>query len=348
MTTWPNLIRRASDLSWRILVVLALVAVVVVVGISGAAVFVPALLAVVVVPVGRPLFNRLATRLPASAAAAVVLLVAGAIVVAALWLMVSSVAAEWDEIRGGLDDAAVRMSDWLGDRAAGLGSAQLAEIEDGLQDFTETAVDILVGGVTQGVAALGTLLVGTALFLVIFYFGLRDWDAFQDWVVASTGSGLRERTRVFLDRYSTVLRNYWKGQALIGVFDAVAIGVGLWIIGTPLVVPIAILTFVISFIPYVGAIIAGAFAVLVTLGAGDFGDALWALLLSLVVFNTGENLMRPWLVGDTIEMPTFLVFISSTIGVLVAGAFGAIVAIPLVALAIEFRRIYLTDSPEGA
>ena len=65
----------------------------------------------------------------------------------------------------------------------------------------------------------------------------------------------------------------------------------------------------------------------------------------LFVFNTGENLMRPWLVGETIEMPTFVVFISSTIGVLIAGAFGAIVAIPLVAVAGEVKRIYLTDEP---
>jgi predicted PurR-regulated permease PerM len=124
---------------------------------------------------------------------------------------------------------------------------------------------------------------------------------------------------------------------------------GLWIIGVPLVVPIAVLTFVVSFIPYLGAIIASVLAVFVALGTGGVGDAGWALALSLFVFNTGENLMRPWLVGDTMQMPTFVVFITATIGVLVAGAFGAIVAIPLVAIAGEIKRIYLADeTPPGS
>ncbi len=339
----PSRLSQVSDKAWRILVVLALATVVAVVGISHSAVLVPALLAVVVIPVGRPLFNRLNTRLPASAAAAVVLLLALAILTAAFWLMLTAIAANWADLRRGITDAAVVVTGWIDNRVSGLSDAQLATFQDNLQDLSRSVTDVLVGGVTSSVAALGSLLVGFVLFLVIFYFGLRDWAGFRSWIVASVSPGLRTKTETFLERYSTVLRNYWRGQALIGLFDAVAIGVGLWIIGVPLVLPIAVLTFVISFIPYVGAIIAGVFAVFVALGTGGTGDAAWALLLSLFVFNTGENLMRPWLVGKTIEMPTFVVFISSTIGVLVAGAVGAILAIPLVALIGEFRAVFLVD-----
>ena len=149
-----------------------------------------------------------------------------------------------------------------------------------------------------------------------------------------------------MERYDIVLRNYWKGQALIGVFDAIALAVALWLIGVPLVAPIALLTFVISFIPYVGAVVATALAVIVTLGTQGGGSALLVLVVCLLIFNTGENLMRPWLVGETIEMPTFVVFIVSTIGVLLAGALGAVLAIPIVALVLEAQRIFMTNPEE--
>jgi predicted PurR-regulated permease PerM len=345
MTQKLSRIDQLSDKSWRILVVLALAAVVVAVGVSLSAVLVPALLAVVVVPVGRPLFKKLNGRLPAAAAAAAVLLLAAAILLGAFWLMMSSIAAKWQEMSGEITDATGVISGWLDDRVSGLTDAQVANIQENLESLVRSVTDLLIGGATNSVAVLGAFLVGIFLFLVTFFFGLRDWDRFRAWIVDSVSPGLQAKTQTFLEQFSTVLRNYWKGQALIGLFDAVAIGLGLWLIGVPLVVPIAVLTFVVSFIPYVGAIIAGAVAVFVALGTGGAGDAGWALLLSLFVFNTGENIMRPWLVGETIHMPTFVVFISSTIGVLVAGALGAVLAIPLVALAGEFRRIFWADDP---
>jgi predicted PurR-regulated permease PerM len=132
------------------------------------------------------------------------------------------------------------------------------------------------------------------------------------------------------------------------VFDAVALGLGLWLIGVPLALPIAILTFVISFIPYVGAVLASAVAVFVALGTNGVGDAALVLVLSLLIFNTGENLMRPWLVGETIKLPTFVVFIASTVGVLLTGALGAVLAIPVVALTLEAQRIFMGETDEAA
>ncbi len=339
----PGLLVRASDRAWRILVVLALAAVAVAAGVALAPVLVPALLAAVVVPVGRPLFKRLGRRLPRSLSAALVLLLAFVILIAAGWLMTASIASNWEALSAGITDAATAMAEWLDDRVSGLTDQQVTAVTDNLKDLTGTITGVLVGGVSRSVAALGSLLVGFFLFLVTFYFGVRDWERFRAWVVGMTASATHPKVELFFDRFSLVLRRYWKGQALIGIFDAVAIGLGLWAIGVPLALPIAVLTFVLSFIPYVGAIVSSALAVFVALGTGGSSAAGWALLLSLFVFNTGENLMRPVLVGETVKMPTFVAFLAGTIGVVLAGALGAILAIPFVALLGEFRRIFLTD-----
>ncbi|MEA2001597.1 MAG: AI-2E family transporter [Actinomycetota bacterium] len=339
----PGPLVRASDRAWRILIVLALLAVIVIAGVVLSAVAVPVLLAVVVVPVGRPLFKLLDRKLPGALAAALVLLVAVTILTGAGWLMTASIIANWNAMWAGITDAAAVIADWIGDTVTGLTDEQVVTIEDNLEDLAGTVASVLFGGVTRSVVVLGTFFVGLFLFLVTLYFGLRDWDEFRAWVIGNTGPHIGPKVDIFFDRYSFVLRNYWRGQALLGLFDAVAIGLGLWAIGVPLALPIAVLTFVLSFIPYIGAIVSSVLAVFVALGTGSSGDALLALLLSLLVFNTGENLMRPWLIGETLKMPTYVAFIASTIGILVAGALGAILAIPIVALAGEARRVFFTE-----
>jgi len=346
MNRWHGPLVRASDWAWRILVVLALVAVLVWAGISLAAIVVPALLALAVIPVGRPLVERLQRRVPAALAAALVLLLAVAILGLTGWLMIASIAANWQALWNGMAEAVVVVADWMDTTIEALTDFQLAEIRENMTDLIGTVSSVLVGGATRGVVVIGSLLVGFFLFVVTLYFGLRDWPQFTDWVVRNTTDETKPRARLFMDRYDVVLRNYWKGQALIGVFDAVALGLALWLIGVPLIVPIAVLTFVVSFIPYVGAVVATVLAVTVALGTEGGGAALLVLVVCLLIFNTGENLMRPWLVGETIEMPTFVVFIVSTVGVLVAGALGAVLAIPVVALLLEAQRIFMADAHE--
>jgi hypothetical protein len=161
MTT-PDRLAWISDRAWRILVVLALVAVVVVAGISLAAVFVPALLAVVAVPVARPLFTRLSAHLPASAAAALVILLALLVLSSAFWLMLTAIAGNWSELRSGITEAVTVVTGWIDDWVGGLDNEQVATIAEDLQDLTRSVVDVLVGGVTKSVAALGSLLIGFA------------------------------------------------------------------------------------------------------------------------------------------------------------------------------------------
>lgn len=344
---WHGPLVRASDWAWRILVVLALGAVVVWVGISLAAIVIPALLAVVIIPVGRPLVERLEQRMPSGLAAALVLLLALLILLAASWLMVASIAANWQELWNGLSEAAAVITDWLDTQIEGLEDGQVLNMTESLRDLVGTVSSVLIGGATRSVAILGSLLVGLFLFIVTFYFGLRDWPQFKAWLVRSAQAETQHKAELFMERFDVVMRNYWKGQALIGVFDGLAIGLGLWLIGVPLAVPIAVLTFVISFIPYVGAVVSTALAVFVALGTGGVGDAALALLLCLFTFNTGENLMRPWLVGETIKLPTFVVFIASTVGVLLAGALGAVLAIPVVALIKEAQQIFMGGEAEA-
>jgi len=115
----------------------------------------------------------------------------------------------------------------------------------------------------------------------------------------------------------------------------------MWLIGTPLAVPLAVLIFIGSFIPIVGAVLFGGIAVLVTLLTVGIGPALILLGLLLVENQLEAHILQPFIVGRAVHLhPVAIVLVLTGAGVL-AGVVGAIVAIPLVA-AVNSAVKYLT------
>ena len=82
-----------------------------------------------------------------------------------------------------------------------------------------------------------------------------------------------------LSRCWGVLGAFIRGQAVVGLVDAVLIGVGLVVLGVPLALPLAVLTFFGGFIPIVGAVVVGALAALVALVTNGVTTALIVLAI---------------------------------------------------------------------
>jgi hypothetical protein len=101
---------------------------------------------------------------------------------------------------------------------------------------------------------------------------------------------------------------------------------------------IAVVKVIGAYIPYVGAFIGGAFAVLMGLGEGGIGLALIMLGITLVVNLLLENLLEPALLGDSLDMHPLLALLATALGALVAGMVGLILAAPLTEIAIDIQR----------
>ena len=87
--------------------------------------------------------------------------------------------------------------------------------------------------------------------------------------MALIGRRARDDAEAIGRRVYAALAGYVRGIALVGLVDAILIGIALVIIGVPLVVPIMIITFFAAFVPLIGAFVAGLVAVLIALGQGD-------------------------------------------------------------------------------
>jgi predicted PurR-regulated permease PerM len=115
--------------------------------------------------------------------------------------------------------------------------------------------------------------------------------------------------------------------------DAVCIGVGIWIVGVPLAVPLAALIFVGAFVPIIGAVVAGAAAVLIALVAKGIIAAAIVLAILIVVMQLESHILQPFLLGRIVRLHPLAIVLAIATGVEVAGIVGALLAVPVVAVA---------------
>ena len=123
------------------------------------------------------------------------------------------------------------------------------------------------------------------------------------------------------------------------VIDAIGIGVALAIIGVPLALPLALLVFVGAFVPYIGSTVSGAVAVLVAFAANGPVDALLVLAAVIAVQQLEGNLLEPFIVGWQVRLHPVVVVVVVFAGSLIAGIAGAMLAVPLAAVAYRVFRV---------
>jgi predicted PurR-regulated permease PerM len=168
--------------------------------------------------------------------------------------------------------------------------------------------------------------------LVVLFFFVKDGPRLWSWVVKLFPETRRDAIEQVGDESWKALTHYVRGVVLVATIDAVGIGIALWLIGVPLVIPLAILTFFAAFVPIVGAIAAGAICALVALVSGGPFDALLVVGATLLVQQLEGNVLYPTIVGRQMELHPIAIFLAVTIGGVTAGIVGAAIAVPVAAV----------------
>jgi hypothetical protein len=125
---------------------------------------------------------------------------------------------------------------------------------------------------------------------------------------------------------------FFRGQLLIALVDAVAIGIGLALLRVPLALPLAVVVFFGGLFPIVGAVTAGALAVLVALAHGGLGLGLVVLALIVGVQQLEGNVLEPFILGHVVKLHPLIVVLAVTAGAITFGVLGAFLAVPVVAV----------------
>jgi predicted PurR-regulated permease PerM len=176
------------------------------------------------------------------------------------------------------------------------------------------------------------VLVGALIALFCTFFFLHDPRGIWGWIVGLLPLSARERVNQAGRRGAVTLAAYTRTQILVAAVDAVGIGIGAVFFVPSLALPIAILVFVGSFVPVVGAIVTGAIAVVVVLVSNGWVAALIMLGVVLLVQQIESHALQPFLMGQAVSLHPVAVILAVAAGSFAAGIIGALFAVPLAAV----------------
>ncbi|MFB6618294.1 AI-2E family transporter [Streptomyces sp. NPDC056367] len=343
----PEPVRRFAAWCAVVLLVAAVLALVVWLCTVFRTVVTPVLLAVLGTALLGPLHRRLVRmRVNRSLAAALTCLAVTAVVGGASYVVVLAVVRTGDQIVDALRRAGQNLAEHFG--ALGTSLEDLAKnSQDLLAKFGGTAAS----GVVTGISVVGTMIATALLSLVLIFFFLRDSDR----AVGTLRSLVPRRSGDLMEamgrRAFGAVEGFMRGTTLVALVDGVLIGAGLLVLDVPGAVGLAALVFVTAYVPYLGAFLSGAVAVLVALVERGWATGLWVLALVLLVQMVEGYVLQPLVQSRTVQMHPAVVMLAITAGASAAGILGMLLAVPLTAAAFgvvsELRARYGEDAAPG-
>jgi predicted PurR-regulated permease PerM len=285
-------------------------------------------------------------RWPPALAASTVLLAAIAIFVGIIAAIAPSVADQVTELSDAATTALQDVQEWLQGPPFNFGEDQIGSAVDSVINSIQDNAQNIAGYALTGASVVGTSLLNLVLALVLVFFFLKDGPRFVPWLSAQTGPRAARHVAALSYKSWDTLSEFIRQQALVGFIDAFFIGIGLWILGVPLVIPLAVLTFFGGFVPIIGAFVAGAFAVLIALVSNGFTTALIVLGIVVLVQQIEGNILQPIIQGRGFNLHAGVVILAVTAGSSLAGIIGAFLSVPIAALIAVIYR-YIRDELDG-
>ncbi len=280
-----------------------------------------------------PLVDKLeARRVPRPLGAMLVILLIGAVFAGVIAVVAVGLTSQADELGEQFDVAVDELQERL-DRLDPDG-----EFLDQFQENTESSGPKLWSGLTSRAGAIVDSAVGIVTGLVlgtlVLYYMLKDGHLFAEWAARRRRTTSSDQIQRILSESASTVRTYFRSRTVLSFVVAVFIGFAMWILGVPLPFAIALVNFIGGYIPYFGAFLGGAFAVLLALAEGGPVQAAWALAIVVGANLALENILEPKIMGDSFKLHPIIVLLVTVFGGIVAGLVGLVLAVPLTTISI--------------
>ena len=332
-TVVPRGLRIGAALAWRFLVVIA--ALYVIVWLVGylSVVVIPLSIALLLAALMAPGVGWLVKAgLPRGLAAGIVLIGGLGLLGGLLTFVVAQFTSGLPALQQQLTDSLDQIEDWLVNGPLHLRQTQIQDFINQAIDFLKKNQATITDSALTTAGTVGEVLTGFVLTLFILIFFLAGGEQIWTFLTRGVPRQVRNRVDVAGRRGFASLVSYVRATAAVAVVDAVGIGIGLWILGVPLVIPLATLVFLGAFVPIIGAVLTGAVAVLVALVTNGFVTALIVLGVVILVMQLESHILQPLLLGRAVKLHPLAVVLAITAGLVAAGIAGALLAVPLLAV----------------
>ncbi|OLT55244.1 AI-2E family transporter [Cellulosimicrobium sp. CUA-896] len=344
----PHWLRTAGGWSWRLLLVVAAVALIFYATAQVQLVFVAVFLALVITSVLRPVTDFYARVMPRGLAVGLAILSAVLVIAGLLTYVITSVAGQWERLAGEFSSGIEEIFDFLenGPLPVSITADDVnGWIENGRQWIVEHGGDIA----SQAAASAGSVFeafaaIALAIFCTVFFLA-RGKDMWT-WFLNQLPARSRDSWKIAGGAGWYTFSGYARGTVIIAIIDGILAGILLGVLGVPLAAPLAVLVFIGAFIPIIGAPAAMIVAAVVALAADGIVTALIVTVGIALIGQFEGHVLQPLVMGAQVSLHPVVVALSVTAGTLIAGILGAVVSVPLVAVAWSvFARLRHKDPP---
>lgn len=333
----PRGLRVATAYAWRLVVIASAIGIVIWLVIQLKLLVIPFMVALLLTALLWPVFTWMLRRGLPRWLAVVIALVGTMIVVGGLLYLVAwQISMQWGDVK---DRTAVAVDSFR----QYLISGPLHLTEHDINQYLDQAWKVIqeqASSLWTGALAIGSTVghVGTGAVLSFFILicTLADGGSIWKWVLRL----FPRNARPAIDDAGTTgwrtVVNYARTQLFVATIDAVGIGLGAFLLGVPLAIPVAVLVFLGSFIPVVGAVVTGTLAVFLALVYNGPLTALWMVLVVLAVQQLEGHVLQPILMGSAVKVHPLAVVLAVAGGAMIAGIPGALFAVPVAAFVNTF------------
>ncbi len=329
----PSWLQTGAAWSWRLLLLaLAIYLIARAIGVLYIVV-VPCTAALLLTALLQPLTARLRRAgLPGLAATWCTLLIAAAVLGGLVLLVTNRVSADYPTLVTETRHTTVQVESWLSGAPFHVKSSSVKKALNDIPGYLSKHKSLVEGTVLTGGKIAAEFFGGLVLMLFVMFFLIKDGERIWKWLLGAMRTDTARRVdRAGRAGWQAVVY-YMRGTVAVAAIHALVIGLTLYFMKAPLVIPLAVLVFVAAFVPLVGLLVAGALALMVTLAAKGWVDAVILLGVLIIEDQLEGHLLQPQVVGRVIRLHPLAIILSLAVGGVLAGIAGAVVAVPVVAV----------------
>ena len=294
----------------------------------------PVVVGAILATVAGPLVSEMqAHRIPRAAGAGIVLLGLIALGVLIALLVFGGLYEQSSEIKAAASESADKVQSWLDD----IGIQNTDQATSDAKSGTSQAGATLLQGVANGIQGLTSLVFFLTFAVFSTFFLLKDGPTVRNFINRNLGVPAAVANTV-TGNVILSLRRYFLGVTIVAAFNGIVVGIGAYLLDVPLWGTIAVVTFVTAYIPFIGAFVSGAFAVILTLSSQGTTAALIMLVIVLLANGLLQNIVQPIAFGATLDLnPLAVLIVTIGFGCLF-GMIGLVLGAPLTSAALHISR----------
>ena len=218
-----------------------------------------------------------------------------------------------------------------------LSQSQIDSVKSSVQSMAKNAAGGLAGAIVGAIGGVASLIFGLFISLNILVWVLIQGRKLGRWASKRMGPVPPDVGYDILASSARFFRGYIWGSTLVGLFNGGVMGIGAVIIGVPMPFTIFIVGWFTNYIPFFGAIISGAFAVLLALGSGGPSKAIPMLIIVIISNGYLQTLVSQFALGSALKLHPLAVLFATTAGSMLFGAVGGVFAAPFLKIALDAR-----------